>query len=153
MQRNRPEKKKKVDGSRLKIAIVVSRFHSDITGAMLEGALAVLKKSGVKKNNIRVVHVPGSFEIPLACERLARTKRYDGIVALGCIIKGETDHDVYIAKAVSKGIMDVMLQHAIPIGFGVLTTNNLAQARARSTGKNNKGIEAAQAVLIMADRK
>ena len=134
-------------GDKLKIAIVVSRFNEDITENLLLGARETLKKNKVKEANINVVYVPGAFEIPLACERLARAGEYNGIVALGCVIRGETDHDFHIAAAVVRGIMDVILSYSMPVGFGVLTTQNLKQAQARSRGRHNKGKEAAQAVL------
>jgi 6,7-dimethyl-8-ribityllumazine synthase len=149
MQRNKKIKNKTINGSKLKIAIVVSRFNSDITEKMLAGALKVLEKNKVKKENIKIVHVPGSFEIPLSCLRLAKTKKYDALIAIGCVIKGETDHFYYISNVTSYGIMEVMLKCNIPIGFGVITVNNLNQARARSGRTNNKGAEAAVAALGM----
>ncbi len=139
----------KVDGRTLKVAIVVSEYHFDITGKMLQAALEVFAGQGVPGKNVTVVHAPGAFEIPLACEKLARTKKYDALVALGCVIKGDTDHYYYIAGEVSRGIMDISLRHALPIGFGLLTTNNVAQAKARSSAKDNKGKEAALAVIKM----
>src|SRR4030042_3693218 len=138
-----------VDGSKLKIGTVVSKFNSNITKPMLKGALETLKDNKVKKENIKTIWVPGSFEIPLACQRLAKTKKYDALVAIGCVIKGETDHFYYISNEASRGVMDVMLKFDIPIGFGVLTCNNLKQARIRSHGKENKGREAAEAALAM----
>jgi 6,7-dimethyl-8-ribityllumazine synthase len=138
------------DGSRLRIGIVVSDFNADITAPMLAGALATLGACKVKKGNIRVVHVPGSFEIPFGCLTLIKSGKYDALIALGCIIKGETTHDVYIATAASNGIMSISLEHGIPIAFGVITTNNLAQAKIRSSGKTNKGDEAAITAITMA---
>jgi 6,7-dimethyl-8-ribityllumazine synthase len=116
---------------------------------MLKGALKTLKENKVRGGNIKIVYVPGSFEIPLACQRLARLKKYDALVAIGCIIKGETDHFYYICNEASRGIMDVMLKCGVPIGFGVLTCLNLKQAEIRSRGRENKGREAAEAALIM----
>jgi len=142
-------KSKRIDGSRLKIGIVVSQFNNNITKPMLEGALETLTENKVKKENIKTVWVPGSFEIPLACQRLAQTKKYDALIAIGCVIKGETDHFYYICNEVSRGIMDVMLKFNIPIGFGVLTTQNLKQAEVRSCGCENKGREATEAALAM----
>jgi 6,7-dimethyl-8-ribityllumazine synthase len=149
MQRKTEILEKKLNGSKLKIALVVSRFNSDITKKMLAGALRTLEVNLVSKKNIEIVWVPGSFEIPLACQRLAKTKKFDGIVALGCVIKGETDHFYYISSEASRGIMRVMLDYSLPIGFGVITTKNLKQAKERSDKKNNKGTEAARAVLDM----
>jgi 6,7-dimethyl-8-ribityllumazine synthase len=139
----------KIDGSKFRIAVVVSKFNSDITGAMLKGALGVLKKNRVKETNIKIIWVPGSLEIPLMCQRLAGSKKYDGLVALGSVIKGGTDHYYYVAGEASRGVMEVMLKYSLPIGFGIITTNNLKQAKERSGIKNNKGAEAAQAVLEM----
>ena len=143
---------KKIDGSKLKIGIVVSKFNDNITKPMFDGSLETLKENKVKVENIKTVWVPGSFEIPLACQRLAETKKFDALVAIGCVIKGETDHFYYICNEVSRGTMDVMLKFDIPIGFGVLTTQNLKQARVRSRGKENKGREAAEAALMMINK-
>jgi len=140
---------KKKDGLKLKIGIVVSQFNEDITAKMLQGALEMLKENKIKAENIKTVWVPGSFEIPFACQRLAQTKKFDALVAIGCVIKGETDHYYYICNEASRGIMNVMLKFDIPIGFGVITTNNLKQAQARSRGKEDKGKEAAEAALAM----
>jgi 6,7-dimethyl-8-ribityllumazine synthase len=151
MQRTHYAKKKVImNGARLRVGIAVSEFNNDITDRMLAGALEALDASAVKKNNIQVIRVPGSFELPFACLTFLKKKKYDAVIALGCIIKGETTHDIYIASAVSKGIMDLSLQYGVPVIFGVLTTNNLAQAKARSTGKANKGIEAALTAVSMA---
>lgn len=114
---------------------------------MLDGALEILRASGVREKDTRIVRVPGSFEIPHGCRKLLAAKKPDAIIALGCIIKGETDHDRYIASAVAQGIMQLIVESGIPIAFGVLTTNTLAQARARSRGTANKGAEAAIAAL------
>jgi 6,7-dimethyl-8-ribityllumazine synthase len=141
------------DGSDLRIGIVVSDFNTDITGPMLEGALKTLEACKVKKNNIRTVHVPGGFEVPFGCLALLKSGKYDALITLACVMKGETTHDVYIATAATNGIMDLSLQYKTPIAFGVLTTNNLAQAKARSTGKGNKGVEAALTAVIMAKLK
>ena len=152
MQRKENKKKKKflnTDWSNKSVGIVVADFNSDITGKLLEGALGFLLGHGFQKDNIKVVHVPGSFEIPLMCQRLAKTKKFDGIISVGAVIKGDTDHYYYIAGEASRGIMAVMLQESIPISFGVITTSNLKQAKDRSGKKDNKGAEAAEALLIM----
>ncbi|MDP1620417.1 MAG: 6,7-dimethyl-8-ribityllumazine synthase [Candidatus Moranbacteria bacterium] len=138
-----------IDGKKLKIAIVVSKFNPDITGKMFVGAVETLRKNGVLEKNIQTVWVPGAFEIPLACQRLAQTKKYDGLVALGCVIKGDTDHYHYVSDGSIHGVMDVMLKTDLPIGLGIITTVNLKQAQERSSGRHNKGAEAAQAVLEM----
>lgn len=134
----------------LKIGIVVSQWNAEITEALLEGAQTALVAAGVKKRNIQVITVPGSFELPLAAQRLVRHKRIDGVIALGCVIKGETPHFDYICQAVSQGIMRVGLDSAKPVAFGVLTVLNKIQALDRAGGKlGNKGEEAALTVLHM----
>lgn len=143
-------KGKSKDGSKLRVGIVVARFNSDITDSLLEGALATLKEWKVREKNITVEKVPGSFEIPLAVSRLAKKKKYSCIIAIGCIIKGETKHDEYIANAVSQGLMRIMLDTGIPVSFGILTPNTLEQARARSRGETNHGASAARVALEMA---
>ncbi|HUX36066.1 MAG TPA: 6,7-dimethyl-8-ribityllumazine synthase [Candidatus Paceibacterota bacterium] len=138
------------DGSKLKIGIVVSKYYEDITGSMFNGALGTLEACGVKKKNIFVVPVPGSFEIPFGCNVLIKKKKCDAIVTLGCIIKGETDHDRHIASAIFSGITKLSLDYGVPISLGVINANNLAQAKARSAGDNNKGKDAALAAVEMA---
>ena len=142
------------DGSKLRIGIVVSEFNHDITFGMLDGALETLSKWKVAEKNIKVKHVPGGFELPLGCKKLMQQKlkgkKFDALIALGCILKGETKHDEYIANAVAQGLTQLQLETGTPIAFGVLTPNTLAQAQERSRGKTNKGIEAALASLEMA---
>lgn len=136
------------DASLLSVGIVVSRWNSDVTESMLQGAQETLAKWKVKEKNIAVVRVAGSFEIPFgALTLLNRKKKPDAILALGCLIKGETKHDEYIASAVAHGITDLSLAYATPISFGVITANNLEQAKERSRGISNKGCEAAVAAL------
>jgi len=149
MNRKKTAKEAIINGSKIKIAVIVSKFNSDITGGMLKGAIDVLKKNKVKEVNIKVIWVPGSLEIPLMCQRLAASNKYDGLIALGCVIKGGTDHYYYVAGEASRGVMEVMLKFSIPIGFGIITVNNLKQAKERSGAKNNKGADAAQAMLEM----
>jgi len=150
MQRRHYAKKIDVgDASRLKVGIAVSEFNSDITGSMLEAALETLREWKVPKKAINIMYVPGSFELPLASAKLIK-KKADVVIALGCVIKGETKHDEYISNAVAQGLTQLMLTTGVPIGFGVITPNNLAQAKARSRGRANKGIEATIAALRMA---
>lgn len=141
-----------LDGSKLKVAIVLTRWNSEITEALLASALENLKKCKVKDKNIRIVRVTGAVEIPFALHKLAKlnkTKKlarrggYDFMVALGCIIKGETPHFDYVCKMAQEGILEVMLEDDMPIGFGVLTVNNLKQAKERI----HVGGEAALAAL------
>jgi len=149
MQRKNAKKTPPLHAPHVRFGIVVSRYNSEVTKPMLDGALAALRAAGVRGSQTTVIYVPGSYEIPYGCLKLIE-KKCKALVALGCIIKGQTEHDRHIASAVSNGIMELMLEHRVPIAFGVLTTNNLAQARARSRGANNKGIEAARAAIEMA---
>lgn len=137
------------DASKKRVGIVVASFNADITDPMLEGSLAVLAEWKVKQKNITVVKVPGSFEIPLAVQKLAKKKKYDCIVAIGCIMKGETKHDEYIAHAVAQGLMRIMLDTGVPVALGVITPNTLEQARVRSRGETNHAASATRAVLGM----
>lgn len=138
----------------MKFAIVVSQWNNVITDALLEGAVETLVKNGASEKSISVVHVPGSFELPAAAEMLAVKNLYDAVICLGCVIQGETRHFDFICQAVSQGIMDVSLKHAMPVIFGVLTTQNMEQAIERAGGKHgNKGVEAAAAAISMASIK
>jgi 6,7-dimethyl-8-ribityllumazine synthase len=135
-----------------RFAIVVSRFNEEVTTGLLTGARALLAENGVAAADVTVVEVPGAFEIPLAARTLAVTGRFDAIVCLGCLIKGDTMHFEYIASAVSQGIMDAGLTTGVPIAFGVLTTLTDEQAAIRAAaGPENKGREAARAALEMID--
>lgn len=129
----------KPNGSSLKIGIVASRWNSEIVDALIDGCARALEECKVKKNNITVLQVPGSYELPFAARHLIKTKKVDAVVCLGCLIKGETMHFEYIAEAVTQGIMNLNLDIGIPVIFGVLTCLTEKQARARSTGKNNHG--------------
>ena len=134
-----------------RFALVVSSFNKDITDGLLRGAQAALADAGVKTADVTTVRVPGAFEIPLAARRLARSGRYDAVICLGCLIKGDTMHFEYIADAVSHGIMAVTADTGIPVTFGVLTTLTEEQAAARAAdGPDNKGREAALAAVEMA---
>ena len=127
----------------------MTRFHSDITEKLLAGALQVLRKNNVANKRIKVVHIPGAFELPLACQHLALQKKFDALIALGCVIKGETNHHVLVEGEAARGIMHVSLVYNIPIGFGVVTAHTLPQARNRSDSKENRGSDAARAALAM----
>ena len=136
----------------LKFALVVSRFNDFLTSKLLEGARDAIIRSGGEEKNITIVKVPGSFEIPLTARRLAASKKYDGIVCLGALIRGGTPHYDYIATEVTKGISTVMLDYGVPVSFGVITADNLEQAIERSgTKQGNKGKEAALSVIEMAN--
>jgi len=139
--------KKDLDGSNHKIGIVKSRYNEDITGGLLAGCFKALEECGVKKENIEILEVPGSFELPIGAKRLAE-KKYDAIICLGAIIKGETNHDEYIANAVSRGITEVALKYNLPVLFGVITALNLEQAKARSADdRQNRGYAAARGAI------
>ncbi|MBU94046.1 MAG: 6,7-dimethyl-8-ribityllumazine synthase [Balneola sp.] len=131
------------------VGIVVSRWNSMITEAMLAGAISTLKANGVKKDSITIVHCPGSYEIPLTAQWLLETKRYDGIIALGVVIRGGTPHFKYVCNAVNRGVIDLNLRFSTPVTFGILTTDNVQQALDRAGDKGNKGSEAALALLEM----
>jgi 6,7-dimethyl-8-ribityllumazine synthase len=139
----------KLNAKGLKIAIVVSRFNSFLSQKLLDGAIDCLKRHEADENNIDVFWVPGSFEIPLMVKKLS-SKNYDGIVALGVLIKGETPHFDYIATETTKGIAQVSLDSQIPVSFGVVTAENLEQAIERcGTKQGNKGFDAALSVIEM----
>jgi 6,7-dimethyl-8-ribityllumazine synthase len=142
----------KISGKDIKVAIVLSLFNEFIGQKLLEGALKSLKENGVNEKNIDIVKVPGAFEIPLAAEKLASLKKYDTILCLGAVIRGETPHFDYVAEAASTGILQVSLKYSLPIAFGVLTTNNIEQAVERAGGKHgNKGYDIAITALEMVD--
>ena len=135
-----------VDGRRA-VAVVVSRFNGEITNLLLERALAALEEVGVTRDAVLVMPVPGAFELPLAAMALAKTRRYACVVALGCVIRGETPHFDYVASEAASGLQLAGLETGVPVAFGVLTTENEEQARARL----DKGAEAVHTALEMAD--
>jgi 6,7-dimethyl-8-ribityllumazine synthase len=136
--------------SDVRIAIVAARFNDFIVARLIEGAIDALRRHGVAEQAIELVRVPGSFEIPLAAKRLAASRRYDGLIALGAVIRGATAHFDYVAGECSKGLGTVALAHELPIGFGVLTVDTIEQAVERAgTKAGNKGFEAALTVLEM----
>lgn len=133
-----------------RFGIVVSEWNDEITGALLEGALETLKEQGVPKKNISVHYVPGSFELPLGAQFLAKDNTMDAVLCLGCVIQGETRHFDFICDAVANGICNVGLKYDKPVIFGVLTTNTMQQALDRAGGKHgNKGEEAAITAVKM----
>ena len=134
-----------------RFAIVVSSFNKEITDGLLRGACAVLSEAGVTDADVTIVRVPGAFEIPLAARHLSMTDRFDAIVCLGCLIKGDTMHFEYLAEAVSQGLARVALDSGVPVAFGVLTTLTDVQALERARpGDANKGAEVARAAIEMA---
>src|SRR5687768_17265916 len=139
------------DASAFRFAVIVSRFNETITGSLRDAAVAALKEAGAAADHVQVFAVPGAFEIPQAARAAAETGRFDAIVCLGCIIRGETPHFDYIASAVAHGITDAAGDTGVPMAFGVLTTDTPEQAAARSgPGPDNKGREAAAAAIEMA---
>jgi 6,7-dimethyl-8-ribityllumazine synthase len=136
----------------LRFAVVVSKYNDFVTDRLQAGAVAALSAAGAAPSDITVVRVPGAFEIPLAAQRAAESRRYDAIVCLGCLIRGETPHFEYIASAVAHGLTDAAAATGIPMAFGVLTTNSVEEALARAgDGTGNKGHEAAVAAIQMAE--
>lgn len=135
-----------------KIALIVSQYNSDITDALFHGAFNHLLQAGFLEKNITIIHVPGAVEISLIAQALAKSQQYLAIIALGCVIQGDTDHYDYVCEQVSNGCQRVMLDYHLPVIFGVLTTQNQQQAKERVGGKHgHKGIEAASAALTMID--
>ncbi len=134
------------------IAIVAASFNALVVDPLLSGALETFKRHGVKESQLTVVRVPGAFEIPLVCERLAASGRYQAILALGCVIRGATAHFDYVAGPCASGLSQVALKHGLPVLFGVLTTDTLEQALERAGSKaGNKGAETAQGLLELCD--
>jgi 6,7-dimethyl-8-ribityllumazine synthase len=134
-------------GTRRGVGIVAAKFNGDVTNRLLESALAELDKAGVARETITVMTVPGAFELPLGAMALAKTRRYSCIVALGCVIRGETAHFDYVAGEAASGIQLASLETGVPVAFGLLTVENLQQALARA----DKGAEAVRTALEMAD--
>ena len=138
----------KLDAKGLRITIVAARFNEFIVERLIGGAVDYLVRHGCDKNDIDLVRVPGAFEMPLVCKRLAAHKHCDGIVAVGAVIRGSTPHFDFVANEAVKGIAQVGLESGMPIGFGLLTTDTLEQAIERAGSKaGNKGAEAAAAML------
>ncbi len=138
------------DGSGMEIAVVTAEWNAEITHALRDACLYTLVECGVPESSITSIMVPGAFELPIGAKMLLEYRLPDAVICLGCVIKGETRHDDYIATAVAKGIMDVALETDTPVIFGVLTTENEAQARDRAGGKHgNKGVEAAITAIKM----
>ena len=135
------------DGTRRGVAIVASRFNGEITNRLLESALEELERLGVREGAITVMPVPGAFELPLAAMALAKTRRFACVVALGCVVRGETPHFEYIASEAASGLQLAALETGVPVAFGVLTVDNVEQAEARV----GKGAEAVRTALEMAD--
>jgi len=141
-----------LSGSGKRFGIIASRFNELITRKLIEGSIDCLIRHGVGKDDITLVYVPGAFEIPLAAQRMARTKKYDSIICVGAVIRGSTPHFDYVASEVSKGIAKVSLDEDLPVIFGVLTTDSIEQAVERAgTKAGNKGWDAAMSAIEMVD--
>jgi 6,7-dimethyl-8-ribityllumazine synthase len=139
-----------LDGKGLKIGIVVSRFNDFIVERLLAGAMDGLVRHGVADKDITIARVPGSLEIPVAAQKMARSKRFDAILCLGCVIRGETIHYEQVCSEVARGVARSSLDSGVPVIFGVLTTENLQQAIERAGAKGgNRGWDAAEAAIEM----
>ncbi|MEP7012812.1 MAG: 6,7-dimethyl-8-ribityllumazine synthase [Acidobacteriota bacterium] len=141
-----------LDAAGKRFAIVAARFNERIVDRLVDGALDCLVRHGVEAAEVRVVRVPGAWEIPLALDELARLGGFDGLIALGAVIRGGTPHFDYVCSGCANGIAGVSERHRLPVGFGVLTCDTTAQAEERAGGEaGNKGWDAALAALEMAD--
>ena len=137
-------------GEGLRVGVIVARFNQAVTDALLSGALDALARHGVADDSIDVVMVPGAFELPLCAQRLAGTGRYDALVCLGAVVRGETPHFDYVAGEAARGLGEVGRRFDLPVSFGVLTTDDMPQALARAGGGHgNKGYDAAVTALEM----
>ena len=138
------------DGEGLRIGIALARFNQGVTDRLLAGALEALAKHGVAEDAIDVATVPGAFELPLCAQRMATAGRYDAVICLGAVVRGETPHFEFVAAEAARGIAEVARRHDLPVAFGVLTTDTMEQAMARTGGeRGNKGYEAAVTALEM----
>lgn len=141
-------------GADFKIGIVASEWNTEICNDLLEGAIQVFKKKNVAEENLHIIRVPGSFELPFAASMLLKAHSLDAVLCLGCVIKGETRHDEYINQSIANGITQLSLVSGKPVIYGVITAENKEQAVDRSGGKHgNKGVEGAVTLLKMTDLK
>ena len=140
----------KVVAKEIKVGIVAARFNEFIVSKLLGGAVDGLVRHGISEENIDVAWVPGAFEIPLICEKMVKTGKYDAVIALGTVIRGSTSHYDYVCNEVSKGVAQVGLQAGVPVMFGILTTENIEQAIERAgTKAGNKGYDCAVSAIEM----
>lgn len=141
-------------GKNLKVAVACAEWNGEITGKLLKGAVETLVKAGVNKKHITIVHTPGAFELPLACQWILKKSKIQGVIAIGSVIQGETRHFDFVCQGLTQGIMEVGLKYDKPAIFCVLTDNTLQQAKDRSGGKHgNKGAECAAALIKMLNLK
>ena len=147
-----PELSGSPTGTGRRVAVVASRFNETITRALVDGALDALVRHGARFDDIDVIWVPGAWELPIAVRRAMATERYEAVVALGAVIRGDTPHFEYVAGEASRGLADAAHDSDVPVGFGLLTCDTMEQAEARAGGpQGNKGWDAALAALEMAD--
>ncbi|HYI93198.1 MAG TPA: 6,7-dimethyl-8-ribityllumazine synthase [Bryobacteraceae bacterium] len=140
-----------IDARGLKFAIIAARFNSFIVERLLDGAMDALRRTGADLDALTIVKVPGSWEMPVVAAELARQKRYDGVICLGAVIRGETPHFDYVAGNAASGLAGISAETGVPIAFGVLTTNTVEQAVDRAGAKSgNKGFDAAMTAIEMA---
>jgi len=148
----RRPRQKQVSGDGNRFAVVVSRFNIPVTKKLLDGAIDCLTQHGVRNEDIQIFLCPGAFELPQVAARLCASGKWDAVICLGAVIRGETPHFEYVAAEAARGIQDVALRYSIPVTFGVLTTETVRQARERAGGKRgNKGWDAALASLEMSE--
>jgi 6,7-dimethyl-8-ribityllumazine synthase len=141
-----------LNADKFKFAVILARFNESIGKNLLEGAVDCLKRHGASEKNIDIIKVPGAFEIPLAADKAATSKKYDAVICLGIVIRGATPHFDFVAGGASQGIMQVSLKYSLPVTFGVLTTDTIEQAIERAgTKSGNKGWDAALTAIEMAD--
>jgi 6,7-dimethyl-8-ribityllumazine synthase len=139
-------------GADLRIACIAARFNDFVVDPLIQGAIDTLRRHGVPARSVDVIRVPGAFEIPLVARKLAVSGRYDALIALGAVIRGDTPHFDYVAGECAAGIAQVALESGVPVAFGVLTTDTVEQATARAGGKDgNKGADAALTAIEMAN--
>lgn len=143
----------RMDGAAFRLGVVAARFNEELVDALLARTVATLQAAGVKKKNLTVVRVPGSHEVPWAARRLAARKGCDGVVALGVLVGGDTNHHEMVGQSVSHALQQVALATGVPVINGVIVADNLAQARKRTTGQINRGAEFGRAMLAMAALK
>ncbi len=148
-QKNRGTGEQNLDIADARVAIVASRFNSFVVDRMITAAEQTLEEHGVVAERVTLLRVPGAFELPLAMRELAEQRSYDAVIALGAVIRGETSHFDYVCSEAASGLMRVSLDYGLPLGFGLLTVENEAQALARAGDDDNKGRDAAQAALEM----
>lgn len=138
------------DAQHMRIGIVVSEWNAEITDNLLKGCVETLSECGATLDNLQIIHVPGSFELPSGAQFLLDHTKVEGVICLGCVVRGETPHFEFVCQACANGVNQVALKYAKPVIFGVLTDNNIDQSRARSGGSlGNKGVEAAISAVKM----